>query len=71
MHSGWDLPFCPPPADHFLHHVQYGKNLALGYTLLPCARAALMELTREFCRPCDAAFKTYQSGNEARFKYGG
>ncbi len=31
VHSGWDLPLCPNPTDHFTHHVHYYYNYALGY----------------------------------------
>jgi sterol desaturase/sphingolipid hydroxylase (fatty acid hydroxylase superfamily) len=30
VHSGWNLPFCPNPSYHLLHHQQYNQNLGGG-----------------------------------------
>jgi len=36
VHSGWNFPLSSDPRDHFLHHVNYSVNFALG----PCDLAS-------------------------------
>jgi len=36
VHSGWDLPFCPDPAEHVAHHTKYKVNYGVGVLDIAC-----------------------------------
>jgi len=47
-HSGWDIPFCPDPVPHFLHHSKHHFNygIMLDHIFGTAATVKEMDLTR-------------------------